>query len=226
MIDSPCKPRLRPLLFILIILFTTTHHYLHAQNENRFFVGLMIGLTGCQVHGDNYSGYNKLGWTTGAFLHYKWYQNVIPQIGIIYIQKGARHNPDSVNLSQYLLRLHFIEIPTNLKFLFLKKKLFFTIGHSIGYLFAAYEEENYLNITHFVHNEKFEFSINTGLGYQFNDKINIELRANNGYTPFRYYGLPSNIYYNNPIARIFNKGLYNNILELIITYHIYGKTSE
>jgi len=161
-----------------------------------------------------------------VFVHYKWFQNVIPQIGIAYIQKGSRHNPDSADMSQYLLRLHFVEIPTNIKFLFLRKKLFITLGHSVSYLFSYYEEVNYLNTTNFVTNEKFEFSINTGIGYQINDYINIELRSNNAYTPFRYFAFPSNIYYNNPIARIFNKGLYNNILELIFTFHIYGKSKE
>lgn len=211
--------------YIILIIFAPL--YLHSQNEEkRFYLGLSAGLTGCQVHGDSYSGYNKLGFMGGLFIHYKWFQNVIPQLGIIYIQKGSRHIPDSVDMSQYLLRLHFVEIPLNIKFLFLKKKLFLTLGHSVGYLFNYYEEKDYLNITNTVHNEKFEFSINTGLGYQINDKINIELRANNGYTPFRYFALPSTIYYNNPIARLFNKGLYNNILELIFTYHIYGSTKE
>ncbi len=197
-----------------------------TYDEKRFFLGIALGPTACQVHGDNYSGYNKLGFVGGLLVHYKWFQNVIPQLGILYIQKGSRHNPDSVNLSQYLLRLHFIEIPTNIKFLFLKKRLFITLGHSVSYLFSYYEEVNYLNTTHSVNNEKLEFSINTGLGYQINDKMNIELRANNGYTPFRKFAFPSNIYYNNPIARMFNKGMYNNILEIIFTYHLYGKNAE
>ncbi len=211
----------------LLLSFFTIHFSLFSQtNEKRFFLGITTGITGGQVHGDNYSGYKKLGFTTGLFVHYKWYQNVIPQIGISYIQKGARKNPDSTDLSQYLLRLHFIEIPTNIKFLFLKKKLFITIGHSIGYLFNYYEEVNYLNTTQLVKNNRFELSINTGFGYQINNKINIELRANNAYTPFRNFAFPTNIYYNNPIARIFNKGLYNNILEFILTYHIYAETKE
>ena len=209
-------------LFFILLCFLS-----NAQNEEkRFFLGIALGPTGCQVHGDNYSGYNKLGFVGGVFVHYKWFQNVIPQIGIAYIQKGSRHVPDSADMSQYLLRLHFIEIPTNIKFLFLRKKLFITLGHSVSYLFSYYEEVNYLNTTNSVTNEKFELSINTGIGYQINDHINIELRSNNGYTPFRYFAFPSNIYYNNPIARIFNKGLYNNILELIFTFHIYGKSKE
>lgn len=217
-----CKIYIRYIIFILWAPI-----YLYAQNEEkRFYVGLSTGITGSQVHGDNYSGYNKLGLMGGVSVYYKWFQNIIPQLGIIYIQKGSRHIPDSVDRSQYLLRLHFIEIPLNIKFLYLKKKLFLTLGHSVSYLFSYYEEKDYLNTTHMVHNEKFEFSINTGLGYQINDKINIELRANNAYTPFRYFGVPSTIYYNNPIARLFNKGLYNNILELIFTYHIYGDTEK
>lgn len=214
-------------VILFIILFLVKLILLSQNDEKRFFLGISAGLVGAQVHGDSYSGYNKIGMMGGLFIHYKWFQNVIPQLGIIYIQKGARHNPDSVNLEQYLLRLHFIEIPVNIKFLFLKKKkLFITIGHSVAYLFAFYEEKNYLNYTNSVSNNKFEFSINTGLGYQLNNKFNFELRANNGYTPFRKYTFPSNIYYNNPIARLFNKGLYNNILELIFTYHIYGKSKE
>jgi hypothetical protein len=213
------------LTFLIYLSFLPKNYYAQ-DSEKRFFIGIAAGPTGCQVHGDNYSGYNKLGFMGGLFVHYKWFQNVIPQIGIAYIQKGSRHNPDSADLSQYLLRLHFIEIPTNLKFIFLKKKLFVTIGHSVSYLFNYYEEVNYLNTTNLVTNQKFEFSINTGIGFQLNDYFNIELRSNNGYTPFRKFAFPSNIYYNNPIARIFNKGLYNNILELIFTYHIYGKDKE
>lgn len=218
---------LKTFWWLILMLLMSIHRIYSQNNENRFYTGISFGLTGCQVHGDSYSGYNKLGFMGGVFIHYKWFQNVIPQFGIIYIQKGARHNPDSMNMDQYLLRLNFIEMPFNIKFLFLKKrKLFITIGHSVGYLFKSFEEKNYLNITNSVQNEKFEFSINTGIGYDLNNNFSIELRANNGYTPFRKFAFPSNIYYNNPIARIFNKGLYNNILELIFTYHIYGKSEE
>lgn len=218
---------IRVYFFIIsIFILSGEYEYFAQQDVNRFFVGLSVGPVGSQVHGDSYSGYNKLGLMAGVFIHYKWFQNFIPQLGIMYIQKGSRHNPDSMNMAQYLLRLHFIELPINFKFIFLKKKLFLTLGHSVGYLFDYYEEVNYLNTTNTVSNEKFEFSINAGIGYHLNDNWNIELRANNGYTPFRYFAFPSNIYYNNPIARLFNKGLYNNLLEIIFTYHIYGKTAE
>ncbi len=210
----------------LILTLYISNFYAQEQ-ERRFYLGIALAPTGCQVHGDNYSGYNKLGLMAGLFVHYKWFQNVIPQLGIAYIQKGSRHNPDSADMSQYLLRLHFVEVPFNIKFVFLKKKkLFIIFGHSMSYLFNYYEEVNYLNTTNSVKNEKIELSLNAGMGYDINPKISIELRTNNAYTPFRYFAFPSNIYYNNPIARMFNRGLYNNILQLIFTYHIYGKTTK
>ncbi len=205
-------------VLFFFILCTT-----HFNAQNRFFLGISGGITACQVHGDTLNGFHKMGTMAGIFVHYKWFENFYPQIGIIYIQKGARANPDTIHHAQYLLRLNYIEIPINFKWILLKNRYFLSFGHSVGYLFKAYEEKNYMDITSYVHNQKFEFSINAGLGANLNKYWNVELRSNNSYLPFRYYAFPSNIYYNNPIAKIFNRGLYNNILQLIITYHIYGK---
>jgi hypothetical protein len=103
----------------------------------------------------------------------------------------------------------------------LNKTYYANLGLGLNYL-INYQEDNHVgnwnNVWPF---EKFEFSLNTGLGRKLTEKFNVEVRANNSLLPIRPYGLnASGIFYPNAIARFFNKGLYNNTLSLVLTYQI------
>ena len=78
---------------------------------------------------------------------------------------------------------------------------------------------NYKHIT-------FDYSVKVGLGYNINPKWFVNVRSSNSFMTIRPNRVKQAIYYNNIIARTFNKGYYNNILEITLGYRIKPKKSK
>ena len=212
------------LIFILLTSFSSTK----AQQESKFTLKPALGITACQVHGDKYSGYNKLGFTGGLYLNALLKKKHSLEFGIIYIQKGARKNQnvEKFDYTYYLLRLNYIEIP--LVYRWQHNKFFYTVGLSYGYLINYYESSselgNYTGLYPFL---KSEYSFNIGLGMMIKPQIGVEVRTNNSYLTVRPWqsGFVQP-YYNTLLWRTFNKGSYNNIMEVVLTYKLKSKKSR
>ncbi len=205
----------------------------NAQNNPSdpvFTIKPSIGLNACQIHGDSYSGYNKAGLFGGIAVNARLKQKISLELGFYFSQKGARHNqdPDKGDFTFYRVNLNYIDMPLSFRYK-LNSAYFITLGPSIAYL-INYKEENergdWTNVYKF---NKFETGINFGLGRKiFQERMYVEVRTSNSITPIRNYGILANlVFYPNPVARFFNKGLYNNILTLLLTYNLnYKKKSE
>lgn len=207
------------LRYFLVPLSFIIYMVLPAQ-ENRFFLKPVLGLTACQVHGDSYDGYNKLGFSAGVMANAFFSEKKSADIGIVFIQKGARHNqnPEKNDYTFYNLNLNYVEVP--FYFIYAPNKFYISLGASVGYLFS-YNESNHIgNITGYSPFRRMEYSLNSGLGMNITKKISTEIRANNSFITIRPYGVGANVFYNNFIARWFNKGHYNNILEILFFYKI------
>lgn len=180
-----------------------------------------LGLNACQVHGDNYSGYNKVGLFAGTCVNARINERASLQLGFYFSQKGARHNPNykTMELSQYRLNLNYIDLPLSLKF-FLNSDYYVTAGPSIAYLVTYHEVINYSNQTGRNAFRPYEIGVNFGLGTHFKEKFNIEVRCSNSVSAVFRWPFPSTVYYSNPVARFFNKGFYNNILTLFVSYRL------
>lgn len=207
----------------------------HAQNSV-FSLKPVAGLTTSQVHGDPYVGFDKPGGMGGLFVNAAFAKHASLELGFIFNEKGAKHsqNPDKGDYSYYKLDLDYLEVPLILRIQPTFKKLgekwsdrfFLTLGVSGGYLFHSYEanELGQLNIPF----KSYEYSCNAGIGLQLSSKIAFEVRSNNSFATIRPFGagISSNIYSNNFIARKFNKGYYNNILEFFFSYKISPKRGK
>ena len=62
--------------------------------------------------------------------------------------------------------------------------------------------------------------------YNINPKWFVNVRSSNSFMTIRPNRVKQAIYYNNIIARTFNKGYYNNILEITLGYRIKPKKSK
>jgi hypothetical protein len=207
--------------FILLIICFCLN--LTAQdNENRFRLILSGGISGTQVDGDTYSGYNKIGTNAGIYINRKTGENTENMFGITYIQKGSRSNSTIQNPNYYLLKLNYLEVP----FLFIynhKSKYRFEIGLSGAYLFSDYEENGMIG-AYKGSLKKLDVCYNMGAGYKLNDKTYINLRYSYSLLPIREYN--RNVYLGNFWQRIFNRGLYNNCISISINYIISPNSSK
>jgi hypothetical protein len=102
----------------------------------------------------------------------------------------------------------------------LNKRYFITLGPSLAYLINYNENIDYTDFTGFYQFKKYEVGLNIGLGRTIIDKLSVEVRSGNSVSSIRDYGVVSNVFYPNPVARFFNKGFYNNILTLMLTYKL------
>jgi hypothetical protein len=189
-----------------------------AQNQSqRFRTILSAGIVGSQVDGDTYAGYNKSGPYAGAYVNTAFDEKNELEFGITYIQKGARKNanPNKGDLSFYLFRTNYIEVPLMYKINY--KKFKFELGVSYAYLFK-YSEQN----TYGYYNDKklknYDACYNLGAGYKLSENLYVNLRYNYSFLPIRPYSTISGVYLGSLWMRMFNRGLYNNDVVLSINY--------
>jgi hypothetical protein len=213
----------------IFITFLISSIVLKSQNDTKsiFSLNPALGLNGCQIHGDSYSGYDKLGLFSGIAVNALINKKLSFDIGFYFSQKGARHNPvpSKGDFSYYRVNLNYLEIPLIARYQ-LNSIYFASIGPSIAYLINYNENINYIDFTGFYPFNKLESGINFGIGRSiFKNKFLLELRSSNSFMPVRDYGKIANlVFYPNPLARFFNKGLYNNILTLFVSYKINFKS--
>ena len=181
-----------------------------------------MGLNACQIHGDNYSGYDKAGIFAGVAVNASVNQKTSFELGFYFSQKGARHNqnPEKGDYSYYRVNLNYVDLPLLFRY-HLNPVYFISLGPSLAYLIDYKEENERGDWTGVYKFNKFETGLNFGLGRKIKEKFSVEVRSSNSITPIRNYGiLATQVFYPNPVARFFNKGLYNNILTVIVTYKI------
>jgi hypothetical protein len=200
---------------------------LKSQQTSKFSLKPMLGITASQVHGDNYAGYNKLGFTGGLYVNADLKKKTSLELGIIFVQKGARknQNPAKFDYRYYYLNLNYVEVPLNIRWQ--PTKFFFTAGLSFAYLINYYEASEIGNLTGMYPFKSNEYSFNLGIGRMFTPKLGVEVRFNNSFITVRPWPTSFRPYYNNILARQFNNGSYNNIVQIAFTYKIGGlKKSE
>lgn len=212
-------------LRVFIIIFFIAFSVAKAQIASKFSLKPSVGITACQVHGDNYNGYNKVGAMAGLYVNAALKEKTSLEFGIIFIQKGARknQNPDKFDYRFYYLNLNYVEVPLIVRWQ--HNKFFFTLGGSFAYLINYYEASEIGQLTGMHPFKSTEYSLNTGFGMMLTPKIGVEVRANNSVVTIRpFTGFRP--YYNNPLARYFNNGSYSNIIQIAFTYKINSKNSR
>lgn len=97
------------------------------------FKGLFsVGLNACQVDGDKYAGYNRLGFDGGVGVMIRYHRFLSTSIEIHYSMKGAKQRivPNSNPLAGQLfqIQLDYIDIPVSLLNVHDKKLVMFSLG--------------------------------------------------------------------------------------------------
>jgi Outer membrane protein beta-barrel domain len=210
-------------LKFLILLLLLNFSVLFSQTEKQIFtLKPSIGLSGAQIHGDNYSGFNKAGIFGGVAVNAFLNKKCSIEMGFYFSQKGARHNPnpEKGDYSFYYVNLNYLDMPILFRY-HLNKDYYISGGPSIAYLLSYHEETERGDWTGDYPFESFEYGVNIGMGKKIKEKFSVEVRSSNSFMPIRSYGVIANlVFYPNAVARAFNRGLYNNVLTFLITYKI------
>ena len=95
-----------------------------------FKVGLIAGISGSQVEGDGYGGYNKLGFIVGGFTNVEHSEKFSTQLDMYFINKGSQKNPNTSegDVDAFKLNINYIEMPFALRYHY--KKFIFEKGFS------------------------------------------------------------------------------------------------
>jgi len=208
---------------LFIILFFLPLYFFCQEKKSAFNLLITAGVSPSQVHGDAYSGFNKLGAMGGIGVESVFSEKTSANLSFIFIQKGAQKNQnlEKNDLNYYYLNLNYLEVPV--LFTYTQKKFLFDVGVSAAYLINYYEASEAGNFTGTFPFQKFDYSVKIGLGVNLNPKWFVNFRSSNSFITTRPNRIKQAIYYNNIIARSFNRGYYNNILEFTIGYRISSK---
>lgn len=210
--------------YYFIIFVLSPILFFSQENKGAFNLLINAGLTPAQVHGDAYNGFHKVGFTSGIGVESIFSEKIKMSLSFLFIQKGAQknQNPQKNDFTAYYLNLNYLEVPVLLTYT-QSKKYIFDLGVSAGYLINYYEATEIGNMTGKYPFQKFEYSVKVGLGYNINLKWFVNFRSSNSFITIRPNYTKQSIYYNNIMARLFNKGYYNNILEFTLGYRIKTK---
>jgi len=210
------------IIFLLLptLFFGQVSSSVNKTNRNIFNILLTAGVTPAQVHGDAYSGFKKIGATVGIGIESVFTEKASMNLSFLFIQKGAQKNQNLTkgDLTAYFLNLNYLEVPILVTYT--QKKFLFDVGLSAAYLINYHEADQNMNYTGIFPFQKFDYSVKIGLGYNISPKWFVNFRSSNSFITNRPNRIKQAIYYNNIIARTFNKGYYNNILEFTLGYRI------
>lgn len=182
-----------------------------------FNAGLIAGATFCQVDGDTYAGYHKLGWTAGVYANLPVSEHFAMQMELKYTQMGAHSSAEEWELGDsYNLVLHYAEIPLMVLYDFghftvYGKSLDFLMleaGLSFDFLLKHYGELD--AITQDWKMNFFSISGNFGMHFDITRHLGIGARMMYSITPIQ----------TNPTPQWLLNHSYNKVIQLVLTYNI------
>lgn len=211
---------------LVFIFFLIPFVFLSQEKDNAFNLLFVAGLSPSQVHGDNFAGFHKVGAIAGIGVESDFSKHVKGSLLFQFIQKGARKNQnlEKNDLTAYYLNLNYLEVP--LLVTYHHKKYLFDVGVSAAYLINYYEADQNMNLTGRLPFRKYDFSVKVGLGYNISERWFANVRSSNSFITTRPNVTNQVLFFNNIIARTFNKGYYNNILEFTIGYRLKPKAKH
>ena len=180
------------ILFCGIVLCFLSWNVVQGQN---FYGGGAAGINGCQVGGDELSGYNKLGFYGGGFVGWRFTPMSAVRMGLEFSQKGSKETPTEENdYNSYLMHLNCIDLPVLYQLFFNIQRQQFSLeaGLSYTYIIGDPKEEGSdgTGFHYIVNGTGVPFvtsslNIVAGLYYHINQNLFVNFRTSNGITPIR-----------------------------------------
>lgn len=152
----------------------------------RFNAGVFGGVTAAQIDGDSYSGFNKLGFTAGAFVNREIDYSVFWQIEIKYATRGVYKGPTDSDPTLYRSTYRYVEIPLSVHYLH-DDKIQIEAGTSPEVLISVRfsDQDGLIDPSNYPENRRFGLSVFGGLHYWFTTTTGVGIRYTYSAIPFR-----------------------------------------
>ena len=169
-----------------------------------FSGGLILGVCGSQIDGDEQSKYKKPGLLAGAYVSMPFSERTALKIETYYVGKGAVLNieqADGYVYQKFKTSLHYIEMSFlyNLK---LHTKIDIALGIAPSYLFAHKLTAEYVSIDESLYSMKnFDFQPTGQIDFYLTDRISSSLRISYSMINIRNDAMAT--WYNNNLSIVF-----------------------
>ena len=194
-----------------LIFFTVTFVILNLTTQAQDFgAGAIAGLNFAQVDGDQFGGYNKLGFNLGMFVNRKLNEHWYAKGELLFSQKGSKKklDPDDPAPQIFILKFTYLEMPLIVSYK--KRNVSFELGPSIGVNIRAKNETN-LGVQDEKGINRTELALNLGINYRFTETWSFNLRHSNSLLRI---GNP----YVGGIYLFSRNGLYNRLFTTTVRY--------
>ncbi|HEX5002288.1 MAG TPA: porin family protein [Bacteroidia bacterium] len=188
-------------------------------SAQQFNAGVIGGLGGTQISGDNLSGFDKFGILAGGYVSSVLSEKFDLEGQLLYITKGSKKNqqPDKNDYTTYLLRLRYIELPILLTWK-QSKRFYFEAGPTFGYLLDSYEEDEYGEDPVSRPFKKYELGVVGSIIINVKEGFAVNLRYNSSIAPVREHA-------GGATYRL-NHGQYNSGLLIAFQYTFRPKANQ
>ena len=181
------------IFFCGVALFFLLNNVVQGQN---FYGGVMAGINGCQVFGDNLAGYHKAGLFGGGFVGWQFTPMSALRMELEFSQKGSKETPTEDNgYHYYLIHLNCIDLPVLYQLFFNIQRQRFSVEAGLSYTYIIGDpKEDYSygdgfggDIPPGMGRPFVPSSLNVvaGLYYHITQNLFVNLRTSNSITPIR-----------------------------------------
>lgn len=168
--------------------------YKDQKNTRNFFGGIHLGMNATQIDGDGFSGYDKIGWSTGVSLNIFFNSQYGLEFSIIYAEKGAinRQTFDDpyagVGITNYEAKVNYVELPVLFNY-YLNKRVVVMAGPTLNLLVKEEEFFPYpiQSTDHEPGFERITADFTLGAKYNLWSNLYISARYSYGFLAMRKY---------------------------------------
>lgn len=120
--------------FVLAVLLVACS--LLSWSQRQFKGGILAGPVASQMSGDGMGGWDKIGFTAGAWVSMPFSEKAALNISLKYITKGSKTKRDTINFNSFAYHLNYIDVPLLLSYRAVGKRtaLDVNLGPCIGVL--------------------------------------------------------------------------------------------
>ena len=201
--------------FNLPVLFVLISFSYSGLSQIEFSGGVEFGASSSQLSGDTYSGFDKFGLSCGPYVKVTFSEKSSGRLGILYLNKGSKKNPDPENkdYESFTFRLNYIEIP--LAYAYKLNNVRVEGGMAFGRLISSSEigtDGIEREIDADIPFRGMDYSLILGVNYFFSENIFVNGRWSQSIIPVRKS--PNVV---NP-ASFYEAGMYNTAFQLMFGY--------